>query len=167
MSKDEYFEQLYQEYHTNIYHFLNRHVQNPAVSEELANDVFVSVYSNLHTYDSSKSFITTWLYAIAGNRLKNYYKSCRFKEYSFDLLIQEPTALMEPEQDEMVRKELGVMLEGMLCRLPERSQKIVRMKYYQGMTSAEIGKYLNLSPGNVRVILKRSLSTLRKMMRRY
>ena len=75
MDKNQYFETIYKEYFPKIYDYIRIRIRNPAVAEELAEDVFISVYKNLHVYDENRSFIATWLYAIAGNRLKNYYKS--------------------------------------------------------------------------------------------
>ena len=72
MNKNEFFEQIYDDYKDKIYEFIFYKVSNKALAEDLTSDVFISVYKNLHRYDEEKSFITTWLYAIAYNRLKNY-----------------------------------------------------------------------------------------------
>ena len=116
MDKNQYFEMIYEEYFPKIYDYMRYRIRNPAVAEELAEDVFIAVYKNLHVYDENRSFIATWLYAIR--------------------------------------------------KLPKRNRQIVYMKYYHNMTSREIGKIMNLSSCNVRIILKRSLSILRKQLRR-
>src|SRR5450631_799205 len=47
-----------------VVHFLYRMVQNQAVSEELAQEVFVRVYRSRGTYEPTAKF-TTWLFRIA------------------------------------------------------------------------------------------------------
>ena len=113
------------------------------------------MYKNLHVYDENRSFIATWLYAIAGNRLKNYYKSWQYREYN-----------IEECRNDMEQVELRLVLDCLIRKLPKRNRQIVYMKYYHNMTSREIGKIMNLSSCNVRIILKRSLNTLRKQLRR-
>lgn len=88
MDKNEYFERIYYDYRDKIYEFIFYRVKNKEVAEDLTSDVFVSVYKNLHRYDENKSFITTWLYAIAYNRLKNYYKSRKNIIYDVEHLIE-------------------------------------------------------------------------------
>ena len=90
MDKNQFFEEIYHEYYPSIYHFINCRVCNPACAEDIANDVFLAAYCNLHSYDASKGFITTWLYAIASNRLKNYYKKRQRLEGSFEYYMDEP-----------------------------------------------------------------------------
>ena len=84
MNKNEFFEQIYDDYKDKIYEFIFYKVSNKELAEDLTSDVFISVYKNLHRYDAEKSFITTWLYAIAYNRLKNYYKSRTFTILTFN-----------------------------------------------------------------------------------
>ena len=88
MDKNEYFQQIYSDYYEKIYAFLFFKVNNKELAEDLTSDVFVSVYKNLHRYDASKSFISTWLYAIAYTQLKNYYKSRKDVVCSIEYLIE-------------------------------------------------------------------------------
>ena len=164
MDKNQYFEQIYQEHYASVFQFIHCHVQNPACAEDIANDVFLAAYRNLHSYDENKSFITTWLYAIAGNRLKNYYKNRRRSEGSFEHYADTKGEQPEWSRDDVGRCELEMMLDSVMNTLSERNRRIVWMKYYCDMTSVEIGETLGISAGNVRIILKRSLSTLRNAL---
>src|SRR5262249_45601966 len=47
-----------------VIHFLSRMVQNQAVAEELAQEVFLRVYRSRESYEPSAKF-TTWLFRIA------------------------------------------------------------------------------------------------------
>ena len=47
-----------------VVHFLYRMVQNRAVAEELAQEVFLRVYRSRETYEPTAKF-TTWLFRIA------------------------------------------------------------------------------------------------------
>jgi RNA polymerase sigma-70 factor (ECF subfamily) len=166
MDKNQYFETIYKEYFPKIYDYIRIRIRNPAVAEELAEDVFISVYKNLHVYDENRSFIATWLYAIAGNRLKNYYKSWQYREYNIEDLEAIDYSNIKECRNDMEQVELRLVLDCLIRKLPKRNRQIVYMKYYHNMTSREIGKIMNLSSCNVRIILKRSLNTLRKQLRR-
>ncbi len=163
-NKEEYFKEIYEEYYTKIYDYIYYRVNNKETAEDLTSDVFFSVYKNLHTYDNSKSFIATWLYAIAANRLKNYYKSRKPNTNNIDAMIENNQELQLGNFDGIQQKETEIVLECLMEKLPERNKRIVWMKYYRSMTSREIAEVMHVSPGNVRIILKRSLALLKKML---
>lgn len=164
MNKNEFFEQIYDDYKDKIYEFIFYKVSNKELAEDLTSDVFISVYKNLHRYDAEKSFITTWLYAITYNRLKNYYKSRKNNVYSIEYLIEMSNEIHIVKYDSSEQEELRLVLKNVMKELPERNRRIVLMKYYGNMTSREIGKCLDISPGNVRIILKRSLAMLKSKL---
>ena len=160
MKKDEWFEEIYDGYYGKIYEFIFHKVYNKELAEDLTNDVFVSVYKNLHMYDERKSFILTWLYTISWNRLKNYYKSRRRIECSINYMLEMNQESVISNNDLLEQHEWYLVLKKLILDLPERNRKVIVMKFYRNMTSREIGDSLGISPGNVRIILKRTLNTL-------
>src|SRR5207249_3923008 len=58
------FDILLEKYRTPVVKFIQRMVQNSAVAEELAQDVFLRVYRARAGYEPSARF-TTWLFRIA------------------------------------------------------------------------------------------------------
>src|SRR5579871_4506952 len=61
---DTSFALLLERHRGPVVHFLFRMVQNPSVSEELAQEVFLRVYRSRATYEPTAKF-TTWLFRIA------------------------------------------------------------------------------------------------------
>ena len=59
-------------------------------------------------------------------------------------------------------EQLRTMLDTALAYLPERQQKIIRMRYFEDLSGNEIADILGMTPGNVRVQLSRALDTLEK-----
>src|SRR5215475_6475751 len=55
---------LLDKHRSSVVHFLFRMVQNHAVAEELAQEVFLRVYRSRGTYEPTAKF-TTWLFRIA------------------------------------------------------------------------------------------------------
>src|SRR5205807_10136324 len=55
---------LLEKHRSAVTHFLYRMVQNQAVAEELAQEVFLRVYRSRSTYEPTAKF-TTWLFRIA------------------------------------------------------------------------------------------------------
>src|SRR6202049_3628064 len=64
---------LLEKHRSAVIHFLYRMVQNHAVSEELAQEVFLRVYRSRSTYEPTAKF-TTWLFRIATHLALNWLR---------------------------------------------------------------------------------------------
>lgn len=155
------FESVYEEYYQAIVRYLFKHTGNRQDAEDLAAESFLYCYQNYDRYDPSKSAISTWLYLVAGSRLKNHYRDK--KEH---IEISELEERLFTEESDMERavylEELRRVLAKKLKQLPERQQKVVVMRFFQEKEFDEIAAVLDTSPGNVRVILSRALDKLEK-----
>src|SRR5881398_2305956 len=70
---DTSFALLLERHRSPVVHFLFRMVQNQAVSEELAQEVFLRVYRSRETYEPTAKF-TTWLFRIATHLALNWIR---------------------------------------------------------------------------------------------
>ena len=161
--KYEEFECIYQEYYLKILTFIHKRVPDLYEAEELTGDVFLSFYRNMDSYDEEKGSIATWLYAITANRLKNYYRDKK-THYSLEILKQQ-TIPREKMPEEIVAKIMREeTLRKSLEQLSDREREILLGRFYYQKSSTELGRQMNLSPGNVRMIQKRALEKLRMIM---
>src|SRR5436853_7286586 len=70
---DTSFALLLERHRGPVVHFLYRMVQDQAVSEELAQEVFLRVYRSRETYEPAAKF-TTWLFRIATHLALNWLR---------------------------------------------------------------------------------------------
>src|SRR5512142_2075539 len=74
------FARLLERHRAPIVHFLYRMVQNQAVAEELAQEVFLRVYRARATYEPTAKF-TTWLFRIATHMALNALRDQRRERF--------------------------------------------------------------------------------------
>ena len=156
----EYFEIVYREYYPRIISYIYSKIKDRSVSEDLTSEVFYRCYKNYETYDSQRASISTWLFVITKNLLKNYYRDRRC-----DMHIEEMESFELIEYvdfDEAIYlEEINSIIEQGLMTLNQMQRDAVVMKYYQELTTREIASALKTTEGNVRVILSRALKKLR------
>jgi len=102
-----------------------------------------------------------WLVSVAANEARQLLRRARRRttyELAIDLATEAGTS---PHADDDAR-EASLDLLAALQGLDARDRAIVAMRYALGMTSAEIGKAMRLSPPGVRSRLARSLDRVRK-----
>src|SRR5215472_19129150 len=125
------FEYLVQKYRRPIVSFMYRMAHNPAVAEELAQEVFLRVYRSRANYEPTAKF-STWLYRIATNLGVNYARDTRHERpenvtnldesdeetgQTPDLADRSPNV----EQDILRRERLAVIRRKVEA-LPERQR---------------------------------------------
>ena len=139
---DILFEEIYTNYYGKVLSYLTGKVSDRNVAEDLAGDVFLRCYKNIQKFDASKGSESTWVFTITKNLLKNYYRD-RKVNASIDNMEGFDVADEQDVEEEIVKRQ------------------ILLMRYYDEMSSNEIAKVMNMTPGNVRVILTRTLNKLR------
>jgi RNA polymerase sigma-70 factor (ECF subfamily) len=150
-----------------VVHFLYRMVQNQAVSEELAQEVFLRVYRSRQTYEPTAKF-TTWLFRIATHVALNSIRD-RKKEKGHESLDEEMLDGMERqvadrqptvEQDmvhEVKLREVRQAIED----LPAKQRAAVMMHKYEGLDYAQIAGVLSCSESAIKSLLFRAYESLR------
>jgi RNA polymerase sigma-70 factor (ECF subfamily) len=158
---------LLEKHRTSVVHFLYRMVQNPAVAEELAQEVFLRVYRSRATYEPTAKF-TTWLFRIAThlalNALrdgKNERQQERLDDDTAEIPIRQVSDGRPSVEQRMVYQARLDEVRRAVGALPEKQRAAVLMHKYEEMEYSQIAKVLNCSESAIKSLLFRAYETLR------
>lgn len=158
---DRKFEQFYSEYYDKVFKYILKKTGNFHAAEDLTMDTFTACYRHFQNYDESKASLSTWVFTIASNKLKNYYRD----EQKFAQL-QENAVVSDDMEDAVVEAqhlaELRDALADALETLNEVQQQVIVLKYFKNKTSKDIAMITGLSPDNVRAIASRTVKKLKE-----
>ena len=159
--KEIEFEKYYLKYYSQVYGYIFKKVLNVQISEDITMDVFYSIWAKFDAFDESKATFQTWLYVIVDNKLKNFYRDK--KEFAeLDESIADENDTMDDVIEAIQLQYLREQLYNALMELDEVQRKIIIFKYFKYMNATEIADCIGLSPGNVRIQLKRALDKIRE-----
>ena len=157
---------LLERHRKSVVHYLYRMVQDHALAEELAQEVFLRVYRSRTTYEPSAKF-TTWLFRIATHLALNALRNGR-KERNRESMDAESGEIPREYPDRSPSVEQAMVREATLdevrkaiAALPDRQRAAVLMHKYEEMEYSQIAKALNCSEGAVKSLLFRAYETLR------
>jgi RNA polymerase sigma-70 factor, ECF subfamily len=164
---DASFGVLLEKHRNPVIHFLYRMVQNQAVAEELAQEVFLRVYRSRASYEPTAKF-TTWLFRIATHLALNSLrdgKNVRKQESLDDMIDNQPVHQVSDsrptvEQAMLYQARLGEVKKA-IQTLPEKQRAAVLMHKYEEMEYSQIARALNCSESAVKSLLFRAYETLR------
>ena len=158
---------LLEKHRSPVIHFLYRMVQNQAIAEELAQEVFLRVYRSRSTYEPTAKF-TTWLFRIAThlalNSLrdgKNERTQERLDENTDDMPVRQlPDSKLSVEQAMLYQAKFREVRQA-IAALPEKQRAAVLMHKYEEMEYSQIARVLNCSESAVKSLLFRAYESLR------
>ena len=150
-----------------VYRFLYRMVQNQAVAEELAQEVFLRVYRARASYEPNAKF-TTWLYRICTHLALNYIRDTH-KERDHARIDENPEDGRPMQlaagdcsiEDQMVAETRVLRIRKAIEDLPEKQRVAVLMHKYQELDYRQIAELLETSESAVKSLLFRAYETLR------
>jgi len=141
-------------------------ILNIVNEEELANDVlqevFVKIWKQIESYDSSKGRLFTWMLNIARNaaidtiRSKSYQNSRQNRELTEEVYAAGGTSETKSDQ---------IGLRRIVHNLKEEYKVLVELSYFQGYTQDEIAKMMGIPLGTVKTRLRTALIQLREIIK--
>ena len=158
---------LLDKHRSSVVHFLYRMIQNHAVAEELAQEVFLRVYRSRSTYQPTAKF-TTWLFRIATHLALNSLrdgKNERLHDHldddTSDLPVRQVSDRQPSVEQAMVYEVKLEEIRQAVAALPEKQRAAVLMHKYEEMEYTQIAAVLSCSESAVKSLLFRAYETLR------
>jgi RNA polymerase sigma-70 factor (ECF subfamily) len=159
------------ERHRNpLVNFLHRMVQNRAISEELAQEVFLRVYRSRESYEPTAKF-TTWLFRIATHLALNWIrdgkKEKRNESLSEELIegAERQVADQQPSVEQTLIHEVKLQeIRKAIEALPEKQRAAVLMHKYQSLDYSQISGALGCTESAVKSLSFRAYETLRSRL---
>jgi RNA polymerase sigma-70 factor (ECF subfamily) len=140
-------------------------LSQPAHIEDAAQEAFLRALGAIDTYDPGRPF-APWLYQIARNVARNQIGAEAVRR-------TEPLSLHEPQTGgpspdvAAERAEIRDRVERELVLLPEQRRTAFRLVEVEGMTAAETGRVMGISPGTVRSHVHHARRHLRRALAEY
>ena len=167
---DTSFALLLERHRGPVVHFLYRMVQNPSVSEELAQEVFLRVYRSRATYEPTAKF-TTWLFRIATHLALNWVRDGKKEKGQESLDEQVVDGVDRQVRDRQPTIEQTMLYEVKMTEvrraieaLPAKQRAAVLMHKYEELEYAQIARALNCSESAVKSLLFRAYESLRSRL---
>ncbi len=132
------FDALYARHRGGVFRYFRRHTGNPALADELFQDVWMRLIDARARYEPQARF-TTWLYTIAHNRLMDHFRAAgRAQLVSYDDPEDDPLDDLpahDPQPDgHLERKQSAARLLAAIEKRVEEENSRPRKRYLSPAT---------------------------------
>jgi RNA polymerase sigma-70 factor (ECF subfamily) len=133
--------------------------------EDVAQEVFLKVYTRIRAFDERSQFFT-WLYRVAVNAAKDHVKK-RIRRPA--VALDEADSLAgggEDPESHAARGETSRLVREAIDALPLRYREVLALRELEGLSYDEIASVLGISIGTVESRLHRARSRLKRKLER-
>ena len=155
------FETIFIAYYNKTKTFIDGYIKSEPDAEELTEDLFVNLWINRHSIDTSRSF-NSYLHTIARNAAINFLKH----KYVCDAYLNnnQETGYSSTSEEDLIAKELEMLIDELVGGMPEQRRMIYTLSRNEGLSNAEIAERLNTTKRNVESQLSLALKEIRKVI---
>jgi RNA polymerase sigma-70 factor (ECF subfamily) len=151
---------LYENFKTPLFGLAFRYTYNFAAAEDLIQDIFIKVFTNLHALDEDRAFIG-WLYRISVNTCLSYLRSHK-KWLQKTISLEEVRYYLSDTSAEDADEVANRPLEEAIRDLPPRLKSVFLLHDVQGFKHQEIANILGCSVGTSKSQLFKARMKIRK-----
>ena len=169
--------ELVRTHHRRVYGLCYRFTGNPADAEDLTQDVFLKVYSNLERFDTGRGSLQVWITTMTRNLLVDNFRRTRNQRATGSLdegwesveelkPIDRLTANGPSPLESTAQKELAKMVQNALARVSVELRETVILRDLQDMDYKEIAQVLGIPEGTVKSRISRGRAELARLLER-
>lgn len=171
------FRELIDAHRDRVFNITYRMLGNRAESEDVTQEVFISVFKTIESFREESKF-STWLYRVAVNACKNRIKYlARRHDRDRDELDETsqatngavngaPVRAAQPDKA-LASMQMEKLLQQAIADLDEDQRAVVILRDVEELSIEEICEITNLPDGTVKSRLHRARLVLRKKMQRH
>ena len=165
------FKKLVESHSSRLYRFILKHIGNTSDAEELAQQAFVEAVQAYRTF-RGESQLSTWLYGIAMNLVRNYLSRSPHRRYQMaDESVLEDISeadmgdrtVNDPEA-QYARSQLFKKMDEALVDMPDHMRELLMLVGVEALTYEEAAVLLTVPIGTVRSRLSRARKTLNERL---
>ena len=169
--------ELVRTHHRRVYGLCYRFTGNAADAEDLTQDVFLKIYSNLSSFDTTRGSLQVWITTMTRNLLVDNFRRTRNQRAtgSLDEGWDEADELRPVDRllsggpsphESAAQKELAKMVQQALSRVSVELREAVILRDLQDMDYKEIAQVLGIPEGTVKSRISRGRAELARLLER-
>jgi RNA polymerase sigma-70 factor (ECF subfamily) len=169
--------ELVRTHHRRVYGLCYRFTGNPADAEDLTQDVFLKIYSNLASFDTTRGSLQVWITTMTRNLLVDNFRRTRNQRATGSLdegwenteelkPVDRLTSSSPSPHESAAQKELAKMVQNALARVSVELREAVILRDLQDLDYKEIAQVLGIPEGTVKSRISRGRAELARLLER-
>lgn len=157
------FDALYRHYFSAVYSNALKLTRDPAVAQDVLQDVFIALWENRKTIDVNRP-VGGWLFATCYNKAVNQLRK-KLQQSLTHRQLQPPDA--ETNTDTALYEQQWQVLEKTIAQLPPQKRKVFELCKLQGKSYEETATILQISKYTVKEYLSGAVCFVKAQVKQH
>ncbi|WP_154723463.1 sigma-70 family RNA polymerase sigma factor [Ilumatobacter coccineus] len=140
---------------------ISRVLRDPAMSEEVAQEVFVELWRTAARFDAQRGNVTAWAITIARRRAVDRVRREQSQRNRIDELGEQRVTPDDGPADEVVSSMEVTRVRAAVATLPDDQREVIELSFIDGIAHTDIADRLGLPLGTVKGRVRGGLRKLR------
>ena len=166
------FARLYDEYYPKIFGYVLRRTANLEAAQDITSETFLKALGKLWQFQWRNVSFSSWLYKIATNESRQYFRKAEYKksvsleelqEQGFELLSpHDPEDELIEAQEKLKQHQEFLEIQEKIVQLPAKYQEVIALRFFEKKQIKEIAQILGKREGTIKSLLHRAVEKLRE-----
>ena len=160
--------ELYDRYGRLVYSMALNSVGDPALAEEITQDVYLRIWNKAVTYQAEQGKVITWVASITRYRSIDVLRRLSVRPEGNLAAWAEQDPVLPPDpidvEEQVDISERKHKIRAAVAELPEEQRQALAMSFFQGYSHAEIAELLNEPLGTVKTRIRLGMQKLRQTL---
>jgi RNA polymerase sigma-70 factor (ECF subfamily) len=153
--------QLYDATSAKLFGVCLRILSDREESEDVLQDVYVTIWRRADRFDAARASVMTWLSTIARNRAIDRLRARGPMAYADQVDDLEIADGADSAETLLSAADDRNRLHGCLSELDERTEKVIRTAFFEGVTYEALARRMDAPLGTVKSWIRRGLAKLK------
>lgn len=156
------FNELIELYYNELFKFVYNQTSDIELTKDLTQEIFMRIYTKLHTFNSKKASFRTWMYRVSSNYLVNYFRKNKIETLELETDLMVATDEVDPLTYALKQDDISYVIMIMSKVLNKKHQSIMMMHFFSYVSVDEIASILNIAPKTVRNVISLSIKKIKE-----
>jgi len=154
-------------FHEDVFRMVYYRTRSTMDAEDITQEIFIQAFKNLSRLRSTDRF-KSWLFSIAVNRVRDFYRKKRFQQILSPLTDSGQEDLPNTGSDEkpealdnIMRRDFWKQVELLLDKLSKKEREVFLLRFVDHLSIKEVSQVLKKSESTVKTHLYRALRKFR------
>lgn len=160
---DRSFTLLYDNYSKSLYGIIFNLIKDKEEAEDVLQEVFVKIWKNIDTYNTSKGRLYTWMLNIARNTSIDKLRSKGFNNNQKNLSTDNFVHILD-DNSKSINKIDAIGIKEFIKKLKPKCIQLIDLLFFKGYTQQEASDELEIPLGTVKTQNRNCMNELRLMI---
>lgn len=160
---DRSFTLLYDNYSKSLYGIIFNLIKDKEEAEDVLQEVFVKIWKNIDTYNTSKGRLYTWMLNIARNTSIDKLRSKGFNNNQKNLSTDNFVHILD-DNSKSINKIDAIGIKEFIKKLKPKCIQLIDLLFFKGYTQQEASDKLEIPLGTVKTQNRNCMNELRLMI---